>query len=376
MRESDFKNYTLSSYDPVEITAPEQKATDEDADRELYRLANLHAAYQDIDPHPVGADDCIRINIQTFEDGTLLPGMTHDDVDLQLGLGAMPAGLEIGLLGHSEGETITVEYDAPGMGSIVEEKTTDTRLVSTIEILSLRAKIVPKITDEWVAGNVALAKTVDEARTRIIRRTVEKKRLNYAKTVSNDIAARLGERLVEPIPQETIDKVADQLKGEFKRFLADHEIEFDEYLESQNLDDKSFQAQLRHDAHNRVAQDIALMLYANKQGIEISNEDIDAAFGQPTPEKTHEARIQAEQRGTMAQMHDIALRKKAAAIATRQAVYKKPDGDIDRAFGKAVEEVLDKQERIDDFASSDPMKIKLGKTPLAQPQFADCPSCG
>lgn len=366
MKESDFENYALTSYDPVEIIVPEIQATDEEVDRELRRLATLHATYQDIESHPINADDCICVAIETFEGDRLLPGMTHENIDLQLGIGTMPAEFEIGLLGHSAGETVTIEYEAPHMGPCMDKKPTDTHLRSNVKVLSLRKIVIPEITDEWVDRNVALSTNVADARKRIAQRMIEKKRMDYARTVSNKIATRIGKRLKEPISQKTVVKVARQLRTEFEHFLVDYEIGISEYLESQNLDEQSFQTQLEDDARQRISEDIALMLYARKQGVSIEDKDIDAAFGQPTPEKTYEARKQAEQSGTIAQMHDVALRKKAAAIATRQAVYRNKQGVIDVSFKTAVEDVLLRQEKIDCFTSSDPMKAKLNGCPAMQ----------
>ena len=177
-----YGDYRLDSYEPVRLQLPDFEVTDSDIEKEMNRIASRHATTVDAEAHPVKADDLVRIRIETVDDGNIFPGFTSDAIDVQLGVGILPEELELALMGHSVGDTVTATFDyvdnsqvsseaeTPADGGCGVGETGEKEVVllsSTITILSQRKTIVPKITDEWVRDNIALSNTVDEFRKKL-----------------------------------------------------------------------------------------------------------------------------------------------------------------------------------------------------------------
>ncbi len=360
MTEVNLNLFTLSAYDSVVIDLPDFSVPAEKVQQEMERIASRHAQYETVEPHALLPDDCIYADISTSENGKPFPGMTHDGINIQLGIGQMPSEFELGMLGGKVGDLVTIEYDGPDMGEPDKDGGRSTaHLVSTVRVLELRRSVVPEITDGWVASNIALADTVADFRFRTERRLSDAKRHDYLQQVPDLVTVRLGNRLMGRVPDELIERVSHQLSVEFDRFLKDHDVARGEYLDSQSLTEYSFESQLIDDARERVSQDIALMLYANHEGIVVNDDDLNAVFAQPTPEKTYEARMQVEQAGNISNMRDLARRAKASEEATRKAIYKDVAGKVDDGFAHEIVKLLEKRRLVRKHIAAEPMKMRL-----------------
>ena len=116
-----------------------------------------------------------------------------------------------------------------------------------------------------------------------------------------------------------------------------------------------FAEQIARDARERVAQDISLASWAAHYGVELESCDVDFMFGEPTPERTYEARIEAEQSGQIEVFEDLALRAKTAEHVTRGTVFLKSDGRVDEDFKQDIDLKYRKQRMVRAHATSDPM---------------------
>ena len=86
-------------------------------------------------------------------------------------------------------------------------------------------------------------------------------------------------------------------------------------------------------------------------------------FGEPTPERTYEARVEAEQSGQIDTFKDLALRAKVAELVTRDALFLTPDGAEDKGFKHEIDAKYRKQQMVRAHATSDPM-LKPPLVPL------------
>lgn len=370
MIQEKYGDYELRSYDRVTLTLPDFSVSEQDVAAEMERIAARHATNVTVDPHPVRADDLVLMNIKTMEGDNPFPGLTHDNVDVQLGVGSLPEEAEVALLGHEVGDVVEAKFpyvdysqvaserEAPadggcGTGEAGEPETVE--LVARMEVLALRRFVTPEITDEWVAKNIALTNTVEEFREKTASRLLKERRREYANNVEYLVMDEIGKRLKGELPAEVVNQVAKQMMREFDRFLEQYELDRSAYLAIQGLDDIAFAEQIDRDARDRVAQDIALASWATRYGIGLNDDDIDFMFGEPTPERTYEARVEAEQSGRIDTFKDLALRAKVAELVTRDALFLAPDGVEDKGFKHEIEAKYRKQQMVRAHATSDPM---------------------
>ena len=370
MIKEKYGDFTLSSYDPVVLTLPEFTISEQEVAAEMKRIASRHSANITVGPHPIHADDMVLINIETREGESLFPGLTHDHVDVQLGVGSLPEEVEIALLGHEVGDTVEatfgyVDYsqvasdrESPadgGCGAGETGEPDEMLLTSRVEILALRRFVTPDITDAWVEQNIALANTVREFREKTAARLLRERRRDYTKNVEHLVMGELAKRLVEEIPEEVVKSVTKQMIREFDKFVEQYDLDRASYLSIEGIGDVDFAEQIARDARERVAQDISLASWAAHYGVELESCDVDFMFGEPTPERTYEARIEAEQSGQIEVFEDLALRAKTAEHVTRGTVFLKSDGRVDEDFKQDIDPKYRKQRMVRAHATSDPM---------------------
>lgn len=371
MIQDKYGEYKLSSYEPVTLTLPDFTVSEQEILAEMQRIASRHSTNITVDPHPVRADDLVLINIITKEGSSIFPGLTHDSVDVQLGVGALPEEIETAMLGHMVGDYVDATFnytdysqvesdrEAPadggcGAGEAGEPEVVE--LTSHIEIKAIRKLEIPEVTDEWVAKNIALSNTVDEFRERTQKKLFDKRRRDYAYDIEKDIMREIGKRLDEEPPSDVVDKLMKQMLRELDRFLEQYEMDRATYLATQGLDDITFAEQIQRDARERIAEDIALASWATHFGIKLDDKDIDFMFGEPTPERTYEARVEAEQSGQIETFKDLALRAKVTEDITRNAVFLKPNGGEDKSFEDEIQMKFKKLEMVRNHATAAPMK--------------------
>lgn len=371
MIQEKYGNYELDSYEPIVLEIPDFQVSDEDVEVEMRRIASRHATNVDIEPHPINADDIVRIDIRTMEGANVFPGLTHEDVDVQLGVGTLAEELELALLGHTAGDTVEAEYtytdysqvasngmEAPvdgGCGVAESGEPEEVQLKSTVKVLALRKYVNPDITDEWVKKNIARADTVQDFSDMTRKRLARERQREFVNNVEYKVIEELGKRLVGDVPKEPVEKIEQQMLREFDRFLEQYELDRPSYMAIQGMTDLEFAEQVAKDAHDRIAQDVALASWATHNGIELSDEDIDFMFGEPTPERTFAARMEAEQSGQIETFKDLALRAKVAEMLTRSAKYVDSAGNEDAEFKQAVDTKYEKLQRVRDHATSEPM---------------------
>ncbi len=366
----------LTSYDPLQITIPVFEATQEEIRTEMERIAARHSSTITIDPHPVAPNDLVRIKIATTEAGKQpFPGLTREAVDVQLGAGSLPFEIEDALVGKEVGDTVEVDFVYEDYSEVASsgESPTDggcggnrengegsgepnvIDLHSVVTVLALRKLDVPEITDEWVSGHIALSNNVTEFEDRTRKKIEANKRSEYLKQIEHEVIAEIGKRLIGDVPEDAVNGVSKQLKREFKNFLKQYDMDVQTYLAMQNMTEEELEAQMARDARERVAQDIALAAYAVHEGIELADSDVNAMFSQPTPEKTYESRMQAEQSGEIDTIRDLALRAKVAEMLTKTAVFLNSDGTEDTVLKADVDEKYRKLDAVRAHATGKPM---------------------
>ena len=86
----------------------------EDVDTYITRLQAQSATYQPLDvERPVQEKDCVRIDWECLLDGNRIDAESRQDVDIELGVGAIHEKLEQALIGMELGDTNLVDIEFP-----------------------------------------------------------------------------------------------------------------------------------------------------------------------------------------------------------------------------------------------------------------------
>ena len=151
----------LGQYKGVTYTPASTEVTDEEIESALNQLATSNATNEEVtDRTDVQDGDIVNINYTGYMDGEPFEGGSAEGYDLTIGSSTFIDGFESGLIGHVVGEVVVLELNFPDP----YERNTELsgKAVSfDVTINSIKVKVVPEITDEFVAEKTEYTTVAD-----------------------------------------------------------------------------------------------------------------------------------------------------------------------------------------------------------------------
>ena len=283
-------NIDIPRYDELVTDKNPVDVPREDVDAYITRLQAQSATYEPLDTErPVEEKDCVRVDWECLINQERVDAESRQDVDIELGIGALNEKLEQTLIGMQIGETKSVDIDFPQ-----EHPTPDLAGRSAQYNITLHAitqKHLPPLDDEFakdlgyenysqlyglIWNNLVEEETslhVDKQKAELLAQLIEK----------TDIA--IPEPLVDQYVQQTLQNVKQQLANE-QRTAEDAGINMD------TLPDE-----LRRDVIQQTKQSWIFDTIAEAEDIYVSDDELE-----------YEVRRAAEQQNRDAQKYAALLK--------------------------------------------------------------------
>ena len=256
---------TIAGYEGLRVTVPSPVATDADIDAQIDRLRGNFGELVDVG-RPARAGDFATINLSGTRDGEPVSQLELEDFSYEVGSDSLIPGVDAVLEGAKVGDILTFESD---LG------TDDAPVAAKVLVKEVKEKKLPEVTDEW-ASEASEFDTVEDLRADI------SKRMNLVKRVQSTLALRNAtvEALVELVTDDPPDSLID---AEVERQLHDmqHRLEargatLADYLQATGQPPEELVSALRQQSVPSVKADLALRAVAKAQGMEPTDEDIEA----------------------------------------------------------------------------------------------------
>ncbi|MCL2339974.1 MAG: hypothetical protein FWC59_03665 [Actinomycetia bacterium] len=269
--------FALSDYGPVTITVPETSVSDRDIDDQLLMLAESYA----------------------LPDNTTEPSAA-DQPSAVVGTAA------------STGQSDTAD-----------------RASASAAADKVAGKIIPAITDSWVAEHIPNASTVPELRE-LLRQSLERyQQQELQEYLSYSAADQLAQRLVGEISAEIITATKNDLLENLEHGLNREQRSLADFIAEQG-GEAAFAEQVNAQVLAVLRQGFALDAYARERKLTVSDEDLTATFRRMAPGQEVEARQDFEQTGKLYIMEEAARRIKAneQLLATAHRLYLDNAGQV------------------------------------------------
>jgi trigger factor len=263
----------LGAYTDYSFELETPEVTDEQVDQVIDELREQQATLKPIDGRPAQNGDIASVKFVGTIDGEPFEGGSADRLPVVIGEDRMIPGWEEHLVGMEIGATKGFDITFPDDYRVEELRGKEAHF--EVELLDLREKILPEVTDEW-AASVGDVKTVDELRAEI-RDAMEKRAAAEARHQFGDriIDFAVSNATVE-IPEVMITNEVEIMRDELRSRLAQQRIGLDQYLALSKQSPEELTAELREPATRRVKTLLVLTAIAEKEGIDASDEQIDA----------------------------------------------------------------------------------------------------
>ena len=323
----------LTSYEPVEIELPSEEVTDEEVETEINAFRDHYFLIVNCNANTkVKKDNYVDMTVKATDDhGKEIESMATTE-QYGLGTGVYPATFDDELIGMKKGETKEFTIDTPAEATLKTGPLMGKTATITFEVTinAVQKREAPELTDEWVKEKIGL-ESVDELRSEVRDSFAETKAESLPALRESRALTALAERLDGEVPEGMVEENESSLLQDFFRQLQRQGATLDAYLKQQGITSQQFRDDIKNQAKDITAQDLALDAWAKYFEFEATAEDISEEFvksGAPDP-----AAIEAEWRanGQIYMVRQGVLRQKAADDVVKGAVVteEKPAEDAE-----------------------------------------------
>lgn len=266
----------VEGYKGIEIETISDEVTDEKIDEEIEKARQRASSIQTVEDRPAKDGDITVIDFEGFVDGEAFEGGKGENYSLTLGSGSFIPGFEEQLIGHSTGEEFSINVTFPEDYQVDELAGEEAEFKITIH--EIKERILPEFNEEFVQDVSETCNTIEDYRKEVSENLAE----DLKKEKENDIDRKIAERLIEmieaDIPQAMYENKIDDMLKEFDFRLSMQGLDLDTYVKYTGLSAQEFRAQYAEEAEKRVKLRMTLEKIAENEGIEVSDEEIDAKF--------------------------------------------------------------------------------------------------
>jgi trigger factor len=267
----------LGSYLGYPFTLEPQETTDEQVDAVVEELREQQATLRPIDDRGAQNGDVLAIKFIGTIDGEPFDGGSADRLPLVLGEGRMVAGFEEQIVGMRIDETKGFEVTFPDDYRAEQLRGKQAHFEATL--LDMREKLLPEVDDEFAkgAGEVDSIEALRaEIRDALTKRGEDEARHQFADRIIDFASSNATVDLPEVMVANEIEIMRDELGTR----LAQQRIGMEQYLELSKQSPEELSVELREPAARRVKTLLVLSAIAEKEGIDATEEEIDAEIAE------------------------------------------------------------------------------------------------
>jgi trigger factor len=266
----------LGEYKGLGIEKEEINVSDEQVEEELNHKREHHAQLVVTDREEVQEGDNTVIDFEGFVDGEAFEGGAGEDYNLEIGSGQFIPGFEEQLVGAKVGEEVEVDVTFPE--EYHAENLAGQDAVFKVTVKEIKVKEMPELDDEF-AKDLEF-ETLDELKADIKEKITAREELRVNREFENKLIDAITDNTEINIPETMIENEIDNMLEGFRYQIMQQGFEFDQYLEMTGMNEEDIRADYKESAEKRAKANLILEAIAKNEGIEVSDEDVDAKLAE------------------------------------------------------------------------------------------------
>lgn len=250
---------TLGEYKGIEIEAIAD-VTDEQVETEMV------SRFRD----KVEEGDTVNIDYVGKKDGEAFAGGTAQGQSLTIGSDSFIDGFEDGLIGVSVGDTVDLNLTFPDPYQNNPDLA-GAAVVFTVTVNSIDGIVGAEMTDEVITANTAYA-TVDEYRIAV----KEEMQGNIDGQKQSAIWEKVrANATIKSYPEDEVEAYVNDVMNYYQSMASYYGIDFATLLSANGLTEEQFKADCEESAREEVAKYMVLEAIAEKEGLTVSEEEVE-----------------------------------------------------------------------------------------------------
>ena len=315
----------VPGYESLRITVPRPDATDEEIDAQIDRMRAQHADLAAVE-RPAAEGDFVTIDVEGSQGDEPLAGLTAQDYSYELGSAGIVPELDEALTGASAGDELEFDAEHP------DEDEEGLHFVVTVK--EIKERVLPDADDEW-AAEASEFETLDELREDLAKRMTAVRRMQAQMSVRDKVGDALAELVEADPPEALVNHEMQQRLQDFAMRLQAQGMTLDQWLDGSGQDSGEFVENLREVSTKAAKFDLALRAVAEAEGLEATDEDLDAEFADVAQRLELEPAVVRKQFTEADQISsvqgDIRLRKALDWLVETVEIVDEDGNAVDRA---------------------------------------------
>jgi trigger factor len=282
---------TIAGYAGLQVTIPPVEVTDEEVTAQVDRLREQFGELATVS-RPARDGDHVTIDIHGYRHTESVPGLTAEDLLVEVGKGTVVPELDEYLRGANPGDIFKFNTTVPsstgdsgqqgrssaGMGDEGApgpdgERSAGEEVSCQVLVKEVKEKILPDADDEWAAEASEL-ETLDELRQDIAKRVETVKRVRSQMTLRDGALRGLVELVEDDAPDVLVGEEMERRLHDLSHRLEAQKLTLVEYLGAVGSSEEHYLAELRSASIAAVKADLALRALADAESIEVTDEEL------------------------------------------------------------------------------------------------------
>ena len=262
--------FDLGNYEGIEVKEAPVTATDEELAQTIDRLREMYANLAVVEGQALEKGHTAIIDFEGFHDGKPIEGAKAQDHLLAIGEGTLIPGFEEQIAGMNKGETREINVTFPADYNNKGLAGKDAKF--TVTLKEIKKKVLPELNDDF-AKDIGNHNTVDELKARVKEDIGIRKKNEQSSAQREELLGKLVDAHTFDVPQGMVDRELTSMARHQLTRMARQGIDV-----QKAFDIAKFRLENRDMAVKRVKGTLILDVIADKEKIEVSDAEVNAAM--------------------------------------------------------------------------------------------------
>jgi trigger factor len=310
---------TIEGWQSLRVELPALEVSDADVAEVLDYERKRHGTLRDA-ARPVAAGDQVTLKLRGERAGEALPGLDVDDWLYEVGRGWVAEGFDDRLIGSETGASMQFAAKPSGMDEPADFSVT----VKRVQEMEL-----PDLTDAWVDEHVAEFDTVEAWRASVRQRLADGRLAQARREVVERTTSALAALVTIEAPESMVGSdLRARVDNTVRQFQAQG-IALEQWLSITGQTGEQFVEAMREQSRLAVKVDLALRAVVVADGIEVSDDDLEAQYARIASQvgrKASVVRRQYEESDAVTDLRAQIAKSRAIDALLHRATFVDPAG--------------------------------------------------
>lgn len=261
----------LGKYKDLKVKKEESKVTEEEITASLNQMREKYIENVDKDGS-VEEGDIAIINFEGFSDGVPFEGGKGEDYSLKIGSNTFIPGFEAQVIGMNKGEEKEINVSFPE--DYHAEDLKGKPVVFKVTVNEIKSQKRPEMDDAFFEDLGMEGITNEkELRAQIKENLLARKNSDAENKYIDDLLEEVRKGFTVEIPEVMINEEIERILKQYEENLKMQGISLEMFYQFTNSDEAALREQMKEEATSRVTYRLMLEAIAEKENIEITDEE-------------------------------------------------------------------------------------------------------